>query len=123
MVLLADGAGHGPEAHRAAMRAVEAFLEKAKTPPDEVVQRVHGALGGTRGAAVAVARLEPDGKGGNINFVGIGNISAALIDATNVRRMVSLNGTVGHIAPRIRAFQYPYRDAPTIILHSDGLTN
>jgi anti-sigma regulatory factor (Ser/Thr protein kinase) len=123
MVLIADGAGHGPEAHRAAARAIEIFRDKAKATPEEVVQRVHAALGATRGAAVAVARLEPEANGGNVNFVGVGNISAALVDATDVRRMVSLNGTAGHVAPRIRAFQYPYRDTPTVILHSDGLTS
>jgi len=123
LVLLADGAGHGPEAHKAATRAIEIFREWLKATPEEVVQRVHAALGATRGAAVAVARVEPETNGGNVNFVGVGNISAALIDATNVRRMVSLNGTAGHIAPRIRAFQYPYRDTPTVILHSDGLTS
>jgi anti-sigma regulatory factor (Ser/Thr protein kinase) len=122
-VLLADGSGHGPEAQRAAMRAIEIFREKAKAAPEEVVQRIHAALGATRGAAVAVARLEPQANGGNVNFVGVGNISAALVDATDVHRMVSLNGTAGHVAPRIRAFQYSYRDTPTVILHSDGLTS
>jgi anti-sigma regulatory factor (Ser/Thr protein kinase) len=121
LVLLADGVGHGPEAHRAAMRAIEIFREKAKVAPEEVLQRIHGALGGTRGAAVAVARLEPEGNGGNVNFVGIGNISATLIDGMDVRRMISVDGTVGHVARRIRAFKYPYWDTPTVILHSDGL--
>jgi anti-sigma regulatory factor (Ser/Thr protein kinase) len=123
VMLLADGSGHGPEAHRAAARAIEILRDKAKAAPEEVVQRVHAALGATRGAAVAVARLEPEANGGNVNFVGVGNISAALVDATDVRRMVSLNGTAGHVAPRIRAFQYAYRDTPTVILHSDGLTS
>ena len=122
VVLLADGAGHGPEAHRAAMRAIEILREKA-TAPEEVLQRIHGALGATRGAAAAVARLEPEANGGNVNFVGVGNISAALVDGKDVRRMVSFNGTAGHVAPRIRAFQYPYRGAPTVILHSDGLSS
>jgi anti-sigma regulatory factor (Ser/Thr protein kinase) len=121
VVLLADGTGHGPKAHWAAMRAIEIFREWVKAAPEEVVHRIHGALGATRGAAVAVARLEPEANGGNVNFVGVGNISAALIDGTDVRRMVSLNGTAGYIAPRIRAFQYRYRDMPTVILHSDGL--
>jgi anti-sigma regulatory factor (Ser/Thr protein kinase) len=123
LVLLADGSGHGPEAHRAATRAIEIFRERAKATPEEVVERIHAALGATRGAAVALARLEPEANGGNVNFVGVGNISAALVDTVNVRRMVSLNGTAGHIAPRIRAFQYPYRHTPTVILHSDGLTS
>src|SRR5262249_15234333 len=65
VVLLADGAGHGPEAHRATMRAIEVLRERAKVTPEEVVQHLHGALGATRGAAVAVARLEPQANGGN----------------------------------------------------------
>jgi hypothetical protein len=105
------------------MRAIEILREKPNVAPVEVVQGVHGALGATRGAAVAVARLEPEANGGNVNFVGVGNISAALIDGTDVRRMVSLDGTAGYIAPRIRAFQYSYRGTPTLILHSDGLTS
>lgn len=122
VALLADGVGHGLRAHQAAMRAIEVLRESAKVAPEEIVQRVHGALGATCGAAVAVARFEPDAKRGNVNFVGVGNISAALIDGADVRRMASFNGTAGRLAPRIRAYQYPYRDTPTVILHSDGLT-
>jgi hypothetical protein len=35
--------------------------------------------------------------------------------------MLSHNGIAGYVAPRIRAFQYPYLGEPTVILHSDGL--
>ena len=37
--------------------------------------------------------------------------------------MVSHNGTVGHIAPRIREFTYDFAGNPLVILHSDGLTS
>jgi hypothetical protein len=57
-----------------------------------------------------------------ITFSRIGNISAALLVEGNVRRMVSHNGTAGHIAPRIREFTYPYRGDVTILFHSDGLS-
>jgi len=36
--------------------------------------------------------------------------------------MVSLNGTAGHVAPRVREFTYPYSGAATVILHSDGVS-
>jgi anti-sigma regulatory factor (Ser/Thr protein kinase) len=119
-VLMVDGSGHGPEAHKAALRAIEIFRRQDGRNVEHVARAIDQALAATRGAAVAVAEIDP--ASGHVNFVGIGNISAALIDQGAVRRMISNNGTAGHIAPRIRAFQYPFRDQTTVILHSDGLT-
>lgn len=119
-VLMADGSGHGPEAHKAALRAIEIFRAQTDRGVEPVAQAIDRALAITRGAAVAVAEIDP--ASGQVNFVGIGNISAALIDQGSVRRMISNNGTAGHIAPRIRAFQYPFRNETTVIMHSDGLT-
>ena len=122
-VLLADGSGHGPMAHQAAVRASEIFSEQAGAPVEQIAGSVHRALAATRGAAIAIVEIDPDcGDDGQVNFVGVGNISAALIEKGVVRRMVSNNGTAGHVAPRIRMFPYPFQDAPTVILHSDGLT-
>jgi anti-sigma regulatory factor (Ser/Thr protein kinase) len=120
MVLLADGSGHGPLAHVAAVRAIEMFGERGSETPEQIAQSVHRALGATRGAAIAIAEI--DLPRGHVNFSGIGNISAALLDRGSLRRMVSYNGTAGHSAPKIHAFQYPFQGPATVILHSDGLT-
>jgi hypothetical protein len=120
VVLLADGSGHGPLANLAAVRAIEMFGERNEGSPEQIAHAIHRALGATRGAAIAIAEI--DLPGGQVNFSGIGNISAALLDQGRVRRMVSHNGTAGHVAPRMHAFQYPFQGAPTVILHSDGLT-
>src|SRR5262245_14361414 len=119
-LLMADGSGHGPEAHKAAQRSIEIFRARAGGGVEQIAQAIDRALAATRGAAVAVAEIDLGAE--HVNFVGIGNISAALIDQGSVRRMVSNNGTAGHIAPRIRAFQYPFRGQTTVILHSDGLS-
>ncbi|HEU0058485.1 MAG TPA: ATP-binding SpoIIE family protein phosphatase [Hyphomicrobiaceae bacterium] len=119
-VLMVDGSGHGPEAHKAALRAIDIFRGQRGRGVEQVAQAINQALTATRGAAVAVAKIDP--PAGQVNFVGIGNIAAAVIEQGSVRRMVSNNGTAGHIAPRIRAFQYPVRGETTVILHSDGLT-
>lgn len=119
-VLMVDGSGHGPEAHTAALRAIEIFRAQHGRTVEHVAQAIDRALATTRGAAVAVAEIDP--AAGHVNFVGIGNISAALIDQGSVRRMVSNYGTAGHIAPRILGFHYPFRDKTTVIMHSDGLT-
>ena len=118
-LLLADGAGHGVEAARAAETAVNAFVRNAEASCEEIVTALHAALAPTRGAAVAVARI--DATAGLAHFVGVGNISALLVQAGGTRHMVSHNGTAGHVAPRIRAFTYEFAATPMVILYSDGL--
>jgi anti-sigma regulatory factor (Ser/Thr protein kinase) len=124
LVLLADGSGQGPMAQMAATRAREVFFAWSEGTVEQIAEAVHRALGATRGAAIAVAEIDPLGGAtqGRVNFVGIGNISAALVEGRSVQRMISHNGTAGHVAPRIRMFQYPFSELPTIIMHSDGLT-
>ncbi len=120
-LLVADGAGHGIEAARAADMAVQIFRQHAHAPCEEIVDRLHRGLRPTRGAAVAVARIDEAAR--TVRYVGVGNICGALITDEGTRRMVSHNGTAGHLAPRIREFTYDYASNPLVILHSDGLTS
>lgn len=99
-LLLVDGSGHGPEANRAAQVAIELFVDRANEDCVRLVESMHQALMPTRGAAIGIARIDAAAK--LVRFVGVGNIAATLVSGgTGVRRMVSHNGTVGHIAPRI----------------------
>jgi hypothetical protein len=118
--MLVDGSGHGREANRAARVAIEAFSEGADSDCVRIVERIHQALRPTRGGAIAVARIDAEAK--VVRFVGVGNIAGTMVSDGFARRMVSHNGTAGHIAPRIREFTYPYAGAPLVVLHSDGLT-
>ena len=81
---------------------------------------MHRALMPTRGAAVAVARIDAGAR--TVRYVGVGNISGVLVSDGGTRHMVSHNGTAGHVAPRIREFTYEFSGDPLVILHSDGLT-
>lgn len=120
-VLAVDGSGHGPQAAKAANTAVTAFEKSDRVDAVRVMETIHRALAPTRGAAVALAHL--DAAAGQLRFVGVGNIAAALIASDgSMKRMVSHNGTAGHVAPRIREFTYPYERNPTLVLHSDGLS-
>jgi anti-sigma regulatory factor (Ser/Thr protein kinase) len=120
-IVLVDGSGHGMDAARAAETAVRTFTEHADAACEDIVERMHRALAPTRGAAVAVARIDTTAL--VVRFVGVGNISGMLVDAGKSRHMVSHNGTAGHIAPRIREFTYEFTNEPLVILHSDGLTS
>src|SRR5262249_48003798 len=119
-LLMVDGSGHGPEANRAATVAIELFREHKADDGVRLVERIHRALLSTRGAAVGLARIDMGAR--LVRFVGVGTIAATTISDGTARRMVSHNGTAGHIAPRIREFTYPFVGRPMVLLHSDGLT-
>lgn len=119
-LLVVDGSGHGPEAAKAAEIAAASFVDHQGDDCVTLVQRMHRALAPTRGAALAVARIDAAAR--VVRFVGVGNITGALICNGETRRMVSHNGTAGHVAPRIREFTYPFTDDPVVIMHSDGLS-
>ena len=119
-LLVADGSGHGPEAARAAHMAAQIFGEHLDEDCEKLVERMHRGLAPTRGAALAIARI--DESRSLIRYVGIGNIAGTLVSDGDVRRMVSHNGIAGHPAARIREFTYPFTGNPLVILHSDGLS-
>ena len=116
-LLVADGLGHGPDAARAAAEAVRIFQRHPDVQVTQLLELLHLGLRHTRGAALAVARI--DMRTGKVLYGGIGNIAGAVINGTEMRRMVSLNGTAGLNARKFQAFEYPGHDL--VILNSDGL--
>lgn len=118
-VMVVDGLGHGVGAADAARLAVAAFEFAPDLPPATQVQAIHDALRGSRGAAVAVARIDP-GRG-VIAYSGIGNVAGAVVSGGGTKHLVSGNGTAGHNAARINEFTYPWSDDALLVMHSDGL--
>lgn len=115
-----DGSGHGSQAETAARAAAAAFERNAAKGCVTLLEAMHGALASTRGGAVAVARI--DRQAGQLRYAGVGNISGAMVCEGRLQRMVSHNGVLGHIVPRIREFTYPCKGEVTVILHSDGVS-
>jgi anti-sigma regulatory factor (Ser/Thr protein kinase) len=121
LLLMSDGLGHGPIAAAASQRAVAALRGQPwPATPERAVATIHGALSGTRGAAVAVAELDP--SAGVLRFCGVGNIAAAVVSGDTKRSAVSLPGVAGVRVRTMRQFSYPLPDDATVVLHSDGLT-
>lgn len=122
IVFMVDGLGHGTEAAVAANEAVAQFQRSRHEPPAQILQAVHQALRHTRGGAVAVARMDP--ASGTVAFAGLGNIAASVVvPGGAARRMVSHNGTAGHNARKIQAFDYPCAPGGVLVMHSDGLSS
>jgi anti-sigma regulatory factor (Ser/Thr protein kinase) len=119
-ILVVDGLGHGPIAGDAAHAAVDAFRAAPRESPEASVETCHLALRSTRGAALAVT--EVDVESGVVRFAGIGNVAGSIWNGTTSHHTVSLNGTAGHGAVRIREFSYPWVAGAMLVLASDGLT-
>jgi anti-sigma regulatory factor (Ser/Thr protein kinase) len=119
VVLNVDGLGHGPEAAAAAQEAVRIFEVNSMRSPGEILIRVHEALKKTRGAAAAIAEISP--LPGTLVYAGVGNISGVVLSKAVGRNMVSHNGTLGHIMPRVQEFKVDWPRDGILIMHSDGL--
>jgi anti-sigma regulatory factor (Ser/Thr protein kinase) len=119
-LIVADGLGHGPDAAVAAATAVAAFRGAPMTGAAGIASRVHAALRRTRGAAIAVAVIEP--AAGLVRFAGIGNIAGRLVAAGDTQNLVSMNGTAGSVARSVKEFEYPAPAGVLLVMHSDGLT-
>jgi anti-sigma regulatory factor (Ser/Thr protein kinase) len=118
-VLVADGLGHGPDAAKAARAATDQLAQDPRSTPAQLIEACHGALVTTRGAAVAVARLDPGTGLGAL--AGIGNIAGRVHFDGAHRALVSHHGTVGHNLRRIQEFRFAFPPAALLVLHSDGL--
>jgi anti-sigma regulatory factor (Ser/Thr protein kinase) len=121
VVLVVDGLGHGLAAADAAREAVASFRRHASQGPEPILRAAHESLQKTRGAAMAVASIEPDR--GVVRYAGVGNIAAAVLsprdDASS--SMVSHNGTVGHALRKVQEFTHRWSPDSLLVMHSDGL--
>lgn len=118
-VMLTDGLGHGPLAYQASSRAAAVFRDQAARPLEEIVQRLHEELRPTRGAAVAIADIDPARH--LVRFCGVGNIVGRIFSETGDKHLVSMFGTIGHDVRKIQPFQQAWPPRATLVLHSDGL--
>jgi anti-sigma regulatory factor (Ser/Thr protein kinase) len=139
---LADGLGHGAEAHVAAVAALDVLRRRAGLAPAALMELSHAALRPTRGAALALVRI--DLARGALAFCGTGNISAvaygagrpidnrasgghthrpasAAPPARKCYQLVSRNGIVGHTMRGTQEFELTWSESALLVLHSDGI--
>jgi anti-sigma regulatory factor (Ser/Thr protein kinase) len=118
-LIVADGLGHGVLASEASKEALAAFRANVDGTPVITLDQVHRRLRGTRGAAVAIAKVYISGS--ILKYAGIGNICGAIAGGLRVQSMVSHNGTAGHEARKLQEFSYNLPERWTLIMHSDGI--
>ena len=117
-MIVADGLGHGPVAAEAADEALKAFAA-LRGSPATILERAHGPMRGTRGAAVTIVDLDP--AAGRLVYAGAGNISGRVVSGIEDRSLMSQHGTLGVAIRRLQDVSYPWPDHSIVVLHSDGL--
>ncbi|MGW7417497.1 SpoIIE family protein phosphatase [Streptomyces sp. NPDC054863] len=118
-VVVVDGLGHGPPAAEAAEAALRAFRRGPGLPLPTVMTAMHRALRHTRGAAVGLLRLRPDG---DADHCSVGNVRVQVIGFDGVRsRLSGQPGVVGWNMPLPLVRRISVPQGSTLVLHSDGI--
>jgi anti-sigma regulatory factor (Ser/Thr protein kinase) len=119
-LLVADGLGHGPLARQSALRSLEGAARGAESVV-RALEEAHAASRSVRGSAIAVAEVDLHQR--EIRYAGIGNVAAQVLEAGASRSLVSMNGTAGQGAVRVRPFTYPFAPGAVLVMFSDGLAS
>jgi anti-sigma regulatory factor (Ser/Thr protein kinase) len=120
-LMMVDGLGHGAGAADAADVAMDVFDRDPFAPLPTMLQNAGIRMQGTRGGAMAAARVNATGR--KLRFVGIGNIAGHLRsrEAEGGRGLVSHHGIVGGAVRKIQEFEYDCPVDGLLVVHSDGL--
>ena len=119
MAFVVDGLGHGVYAAEAATAAARAALARPFGTTVEALTAMHEGIRHTRGAAGTVVQVDLQTQ--TVTVSGVGNVAAAIVSPTAIRRGVSLSGILGHQVRQFKQFQYPWEAGCALVLHSDGL--
>ncbi len=119
VLVVCDGLGHGPLAAAASQQALRAFYDTPSTDPSAILARLHHELAGTRGAAIAIAEIDPTFR--RLVFAGVGNVSAFITRPGHRRAIMSSPGIVGHHALKARQLEFDLDDEAVLVMHSDGV--
>jgi negative regulator of sigma-B (phosphoserine phosphatase) len=117
---LVDGLGSGEAAAAASKQAVRCITLNSTADLKELVTRCHKELRGTRGAVMALLRINLEVE--TVSFVGVGNIGIYAWSNEPISP-ISLGGIVGYNRlPPLREFTYRYTPGDLFVLYSDGVS-
>jgi phosphoserine phosphatase RsbX len=126
LLAVVDGLGHGEEAAAAADLAMASLRETAGSPLGDCLMACHGALRGSRGAAVTLVSVDSDH--GRLTWIAVGNVEAALVrpgrdGAPAGQWSVPLRGgVVGDRLPTLRESMTGLAAGDTLVVATDGLS-
>ena len=121
-IVVADGLGHGPRCgSEAASEAISIFYEAdADSPGRSARSACTARLRATRGAAVAVAEIDPGRR--SLTLRGRRqHLRRSCVGGDRARASSRTTARSGHSVRRIQEFSYPAARARSLVMHSDGL--
>lgn len=118
-VLVADGLGHGQGAADASLLAVKTMETDPDVFPVRAMQNSHALMRGSRGAAVAIARVDVTTQ--ELRYCGVGNIAGCIFSAEGRQHLISHNGIVGTNMLKTQEFAHAWKEDAIVIMHSDGI--
>jgi serine phosphatase RsbU (regulator of sigma subunit) len=123
LIAVIDGLGHGEEA-AAAANAAAVVLEASPTESLRTLfDRCDVELRATRGAAMTVARFEPNGR--TLDWLGTGNIKTVLLRRSasgfTCMDLLTYGGVVGAHLPKGPASKIQVMPGDVLILATDGI--
>lgn len=119
LVSVIDGLGGGQEASTAAESAAAILRKNPEYPLEQLIRQSHNALRSTRGAVIAILRL--DGAIRRADFIGVGNIGIQVYSPQQIKP-ISKNGILGYRMPTLLSLNYVYNSGDTFVLYSDGIS-
>jgi negative regulator of sigma-B (phosphoserine phosphatase) len=124
LLFVADGLGHGPEAREAADRAVRSVRQGEDLASVELLRAADAALVRSRGAVMAVVRI--DEAGAAIDFAGVGNVTTQVVRFRQTRMFSGSSFVLGIPTPspkRITSESILVDTSDVIVMCSDGISS
>ena len=115
-----DALGHGREANKVALDLLRILEADYRESLHNVIELAHKKLAYSRGAAMAICRV--DSKGKKLEHISIGNVETRVYGTPEPVRPFCFNGTLGMAMESSRVIEYPYFEGSTIVMFSDGIT-
>ena len=115
-----DALGHGAGAHEVTCKCLEILEAHCHEELGAVVEACHRGLRHSRGAAMALARV--DRAGTKFEHVSVGNVETRVYNTSQPVRPYCFNGTLGMmIESGTRPVVYPLVRGALIVMCSDGI--
>lgn len=120
LVMLCDGVGHGVAAREASDLALATTHYHREATPDAVLTACNVALRGSRGAVVALVRM--DERGHTVEAASMGNIEAGVCHLGRLEPILAQAGVVGASwAPPVRLpLRLGMPEGALLVLATDG---
>jgi serine/threonine protein phosphatase PrpC len=126
LVAVIDGLGHGPEAARAAERAVDAINQTAEQPLQDIMRACHRGLLSSRGAAISVAQIDLAEQ--RLSWLGVGNVEGVVLSpithqdsSWRTESLVVRGGVVGYEMPNLQTGHVTFGLGSILVFATDGI--